>query len=702
MMGSTKYDSAVSNPLISGFVSGNPNTKYESSLGPVPLLALASPTVREPVSSEHDEPFNFGDLHCDLEGIEASMIVRAWSACLGIAALLDFSAAMVSRPALLSNSVLREERETKNSMEILPRNRTTDKVVEFLQENSFAFGIAFSLMWFVDSFVEAKRRKNEAFRTIDRAHLLGETHNENSKTNFWKLPLVVYYKAISVQLLLLPVGFFVFAYSAMTWLSDPCCEDQIIQIVHRTDKDDVPDEYDSFTKYANVSLGFAVLKHLLITLSRRTGYHFKRRGIDAAKYYCRLLIFKAFRHPFVFGRRVRMILKLVRWAKYLAPLIGAIGKLKTNLSDLYIRFKQYRKATHAKRVRMRVLGKLQPDALREHCALIIQKTFRSHRSRKSMRAFKLLRGHSEYIAAVKLQKQFRMILARGKTQILRKKDELKRLRAMERKSLQRMEQRERLKMYKLQEELKAETRYLLNEKLLLRPNTTFSVTWKFLFVLAVLFDISQLALKPMLLTYRNPRTGQLLQLERVLGMWLIPVPLREQEVCAVENSVLSGPLILRAIQRKIIYLKRKHRHAAQDSLPWYCSEYYERLQTIYIQVLEFGIHRFFAFVGFICFMDVFVTFFTGDFDELTGVLKPKPLFQRWIAPGMALQLLVNPKVEGASHLVARLLMSIVQRGPVRVLRWAVALFFPVLLFVTRLLSMVWQNCIVCQKREVLF
>jgi hypothetical protein len=102
-MGSTKYDSAVSNPLISGFVSGNPNTKYESSLGPVPLLALASPTVREPVSSEHDEPFNFRDLHRDLEGIETSMIVRAWSACLGIAALLDFSAAMVRHSCLIQS-----------------------------------------------------------------------------------------------------------------------------------------------------------------------------------------------------------------------------------------------------------------------------------------------------------------------------------------------------------------------------------------------------------------------------------------------------------------------------------------------------------------------------------------------------------------------------------------------------------------------
>jgi hypothetical protein len=80
-------------------------------------------------------------------------------------------------------------------------------------------------------------------------------------------------------------------------------------------------------------------------------------------------------------------------------------------------------------------------------------------------------------------------------------------------------------------------------------------------------------------------------------------------------------------------------------------------------------------VGIVCYLDVFITFFTGEIDA-TGTLVPKPAFARWILPGLILQLAVNPVMEATSHFVGALINRIVDLGPVRVYRWSAALFFP--------------------------
>ena len=77
------------------------------------------------------------------------------------------------------------------------------------------------------------------------------------------------------------------------------------------------------------------------------------------------------------------------------------------------------------------------------------------------------------------------------------------------------------------------------------------------------------------------------------------------------------------------------------------------------------------------FLDVFVTFFTGQLSPDTGLLEPKKFFQRWISPGLVLQLLVNPKMGYVSLLVVRGWNELMHHGPVRVFRWTVALFYPV-------------------------
>jgi hypothetical protein len=89
-------------------------------------------------------------------------------------------------------------------------------------------------------------------------------------------------------------------------------------------------------------------------------------------------------------------------------------------------------------------------------------------------------------------------------------------------------------MYKLQEDLNAEAGHLLNETLLLRPNTAFAVAWKILFVVAILFEISKLALKPSLGTYKDLNMGNPLNIESIIEHTLLPTPVSQLAACAQE------------------------------------------------------------------------------------------------------------------------------------------------------------------------
>ena len=70
-----------------------------------------------------------------------------------------------------------------------------------------------------------------------------------------------------------------------------------------------------------------------------------------------------------------------------------------------------------------------------------------------------------------------------------------------------------------------------------------------------------------------------------------------------------------------------------------------------------------------------------EIDEETGSLVPKPFFQRWIMPGLALQLVVNPKMASASKWFGKMFTIVMLIGPVRVWRWIVAFLFQCLLYV---------------------
>jgi hypothetical protein len=234
-------------------------------------------------------------------------------------------------------------------------------------------------------------------------------------------------------------------------------------------------------------------------------------------------------------------------------------------------------------------------------------------------------------------------------------------------------------MYELQDELNTAAKKLVNEKMLLRPNTSFAVTWKVLFVICVIFEITQLALKPKLEKYMDEDTGERLDIGKILDHKLVPTPMTEWEDCAAwliddEQMEKEAKGFFNKMRRR-----RKQKEAMKLTRPWFCKEPYVTMQSMYISVVRFMISETLVIVAVVCYLDVFVTFFTGIFDSETGVLEPNPFFTRWIIPGLTLQLLVNPRMETTAEFVFQLLSDTWRVGPIRVYRWSRAFFFPLLI-----------------------
>jgi hypothetical protein len=79
-------------------------------------------------------------------------------------------------------------------------------------------------------------------------------------------------------------------------------------------------------------------------------------------------------------------------------------------------------------------------------------------------------------------------------------------------------------------------------------------------------------------------------------------------------------------------------------------------------------------IDIVCFLDIFVWFFTGDLDA-DGVIVPKPFFARCILPGTLVQVLDHPTLpDKLPHLIYSFLDASRAAGYARVMRWALAIY----------------------------
>ena len=182
---------------------------------------------------------------------------------------------------------------------------------------------------------------------------------------------------------------------------------------------------------------------------------------------------------------------------------------------------------------------------------------------------------------------------------------------------------------------------LLNQTLLLRPDSKFIMVWQNIFVLAVLVEIAGLAIIPNL--GGKKRKGEIpMTIVSLLRQILLPT-MPASELCTIWQEQLErhdDPLA----QVLDWFVDLFKPDVPVMAAPWHCDPIYQELQRIYIVVTGFLINRAIGIVSFMFFLDVFVHFFTGRIDPKTGRLVPRGFFERWFFPGLFLELACKDRI----------------------------------------------------------
>lgn len=625
--------------------------------------------------------------------LETSRFFFLWNNLLAMAAFLDFSVAFIqSFPTVEQSHVFIHLQSTFPTFK--------------LQIELF-----FSGLWFLDAFIAAHQIRIQTLRARDKARLLAKTiskHNDNEEEEerggggkWWNGAEAVYITSVTIQLLLLPTGFYMYVLARLfrpnvyyLYFSSLLQHEQNNTLV-------VDGEEDPFAHY---TLLYALVKHMQYCGASLL-YGRVHTSMTKIRFsVIRNLFRRGIARPFRFYQRARRFVRIVQWVHYLGPLVNKVKEFREHIHKLRIQFKQERDARRTKRLRARSWKDRNKEESRDYAARIIQGTFRSHQVRRRTNVLRMLTGEKEYIAARLLQRHFRVWLQHARERMQKKRREFRLLQKEEcvrRKQGEELEVSLRLRMYELQRDLNANARRLINEQLLLMPDTSFAVAWKVLFVTVVACDVLKLLVRPVVERYRHvsPEAALASLLNTCLKALRIPPEL----ICQVFQKEDPGTTSLHyscdsertgklfsLIEGATWIPKQKCQNP--HVLPWYCkSRLAGALEAAIIHAMQFLHRDVVSVVGIIRFLDIFVTFFTGELDRRTGFLKPKPFFTRWILPGLLLQTMVNPSFDTFAEHISPVIFWMRQQGPFRVLRWTVALFYPTALCLKALVLQQWRN-----------
>jgi hypothetical protein len=598
----------------------------------------------------------------------------SWRILLGTVALLDFLATIIGRrEALHDDAVVCPTRKhffsaSSNVSCAIPTKEDSRAqqlvfrhILYLLYDWAEAIGVLFSVLWFVDGFLKAQWKRNERILKIDKKRLLqGGRDLESEIGGAWG----TYYRTIVIQLLFLPVSFFAFILEHVFSGKD--------LIKAQTNK-----EADFYSEYSTHCLLVALVQFAISVAQVVVGEHFhaQRKTISWR------LVRSAIRRPIRAYSRVRLVLRTLRLFKYAAPLMGLTVKCLENSINVSKSIRQHW-SVHLEYHRRKKKWRTMDGSERKLVASIrIQSAFRGMQTRKGVRSFMSTLQARKSMIAARMQRATQRSIVRGRTQLDLKKlefEQLKREARHFRKSGVNMCADNRRRLYELQDEIQEAANELVNKRLLLRPNARFAVSWKIVFVLCVILDITQQAvhLKMMNQLHENEEAltvGELF--EKTL-----PIPATKWAECAAS---VNSPSEARDKPERFFLLIRRVGAERATLPPWYCSEPVMLLQTAVVSMLRFISTKLVWFVAIVCYLDVVITFFIGELHPESGVLMPKSFFKRWVFPGLLLELMANPQMETTSRALGRAKDEIMHIGPLRFWRWTVTCFYPTFSFVAK-------------------
>lgn len=363
----------------------------------------------------------------------------------------------------------------------------------------------------------------------------------------------------------------------------------------------------------------------------------------------------AIKNPIQMKRYVSKALNVIRWLKYLLPIIGSINKIAQNAKKFMITYRQNQVAKKVRRVKKILWEKLAPEERRRAAAIRIQSNFRKWKSKKQvaimMDVLAVMRVKNEKEkAAIVLQRTFRRHLEKARRKVVARVMELERLKSC------RLSEKEEERVQKLQIELEGELIEKRKTLFLHRPNSSFCTWWKGIMVGVILFDIFLKYNEKEMKTTKS----QVQVLEHYLVHKYLPTAMDETKECK--------PLIPEPSFFDRIFHRTKQ---IQFDTPWFCEGIFASSQAAYLSVAFFVVYKATFAVAALLLLDVFVTFFTGEFDD-SGTLQPQPLVKRWIL-GLGLKLLLHPLSKPMAKAV---LTFVIHAGWGRVMRWLVTFLIP--------------------------
>eukprot|EP00984_Skeletonema_dohrnii_P006549 scaffold2351_cov84-Skeletonema_dohrnii-CCMP3373.AAC.9 len=328
---------------------------------------------------------------------------------------------------------------------------------------------------------------------------------------------------------------------------------------------------------------------------------------------------RALFNPFKFHARVQKALVILKWAKFIGPLIGTCNKFRGNLLDMARKRRQHRVSKAALKRWYDVIDALSKKSKSEQAVVQLQKAFRERQVEKTKKR-QLLMANRRWVRS-KLEEEER--LTRTKLELI----ELRDIDRQQRRQVS-FEERRGIVLHK-------HSARKLMKRLLLNPKKYFSVVWKYLAVSCVALEIMTILFAPVL-------SGDVKKMP--LDQFIVKVLLGSRPQC--NKTTRDAPsLFVPSIGsiRDITCSVSKMRQT------WFVTAHV--IATMLVPVVKC-----------ICFLDVFITFFTGELSN-TGTLEPKPFFQRWILPGPVLQLIVNPTMASIKAAVWNAFGASIKIGP---------------------------------------
>jgi hypothetical protein len=347
----------------------------------------------------------------------------------------------------------------------------------------------------------------------------------------------------------------------------------------------------------------------------------------------------AITQPFLFHSRLHNAVRLLRWAKYLLPIVGTCNKLKGQIEDGIEKLKLNRRTERMFTFWKCLLSRVKQKNALEHAVRRIQYSFRLRRKENAERKLRFL-TMTEGNRTRRAANVYARIEQRWAQEFVTADIGIALAEHVEQKRIV----RRTVTMADRKKILQCEKKVQQSSLFLIPPNTAFSVAWKCLAIFCVIVEVLNLVLLPRAdhITYQDLSASlwkghehrnlcqNLDQTARHIPSWILRfhgAMAYSQPQCTEADLYSVGDLALAILKRLIEYLQ--------------------------------------PLIKFVSFADVFITFFTGDIDGVS--LVPKSFVSRWIFPGILLQLYVNPSMKYIGKIFERLIYSLITFGPSHIL-----------------------------------